>query len=351
MARTIHQLTPTFHDHDALGQHTKELHCLIKELGCRSYIWSSESRRSKPARNAKRFRAKNSDARIIIYQAVTGSPLVEEILKSEAKLVVNYHNITPSRYFDQWSPDLASDLRRGRRQLVELSDRADLAITDSEYNAAELRSLGFSNVEVIPVLFRLQERGEQKIRVAPLPSGSQWLFIGRIVPNKAQHDLITAFAAYRELYDSEARLVLIGAGLTSYKKAVEELISKLDLRRSIKIIDSVTEEEKRQYFSSSDVYVSLSEHEGFGIPLIEAMHYGLPVVAYDAAAVRETLNGEGLLLDFKTPVEVAEVVNEIFQDPNVFNDLVSGGYRRSEEISLKANLEAYKESLLPLISI
>ena len=350
MATTIHQLTPTFHDHDALGQHTKELHCLIKELGCRSYIWSSENSRSKQVRNAKRFRAKNSGAKIIIYQAVTGSSLVEKILKSEAKLVVNYHNITPSRYFDQWSPDLASDLRRGRRQLIELSDRASFAIADSEYNAGELRALGFSNVEVIPVLFRLQDRGEQKLKVAPLQRGSQWLFVGRIVPNKAQHDLIAAFAVYRQMYDQEAKLILIGTGLASYEKAIKELIRELCLQESVILLGATTEEEKRQYFLSSDVYVSLSEHEGFGVPLVEAMHYGLPVVAYEAAAVRETLGGKGLLLDSKEPTEVAAVVHEVLQDDQILNSLASDGYQRAEELSFESNVEAYKKILSPLIS-
>ena len=112
----------------------------------------------------------------------------------------------------------------------------------------------------------------------------------------------------------------------------------------------MTEEEKRHYFSSSDIYVSLSEHEGFGVPMIEAMHYGLPVLAYDAAAVRETLGGEGLLLNSKTPTEVAAVVHETLQDPQIFNALVLGGRHRSEEISLESNLENYKASLLPLLN-
>ena len=113
---------------------------------------------------------------------------------------------------------------------------------------------------------------------------------------------------------------------------------------------ATTEEEKRQYFLSSDIYVSLSEHEGFGIPLVEAMHYGLPVVAYEAAAVRETLGGKGLLLDSKKPTEVAAVVHEILQDDQILNSLASDGYQRAEELSFELNLEEYKRVLSPLIS-
>ena len=346
---TVHHLTPTFQTHDALGQHTKELHALVEKLGFRSCIWSSEKKRSTPARNAKHFRIKSSED-VLIYQVATGSSLVEKIIKSDAKLIVNYHNITPAKYFDRWSPDLASELRKGRRQLTQLADHTCLAIADSEYNAGELRALGFSDIEVIPVLFKLGERTKKEERVKPLQNGSQWLFIGRTVPNKAQHDLIVAFATYREHYDSESKLVLIGTGLASYEKAIQDLIHELDLQKSVKTVDSVTEEEKRHYFSSSDIYVSLSEHEGFGVPMIEAMHYGLPVLAYDAAAVRETLGGEGLLLNSKTPTEVAAVVHETLQDPQIFNALVLGGRHRSEEISLESNLENYKASLLPLLN-
>ena len=111
-----------------------------------------------------------------------------------------------------------------------------------------------------------------------------------------------------------------------------------------------TEEEKRQHFLSSDVYVSLSEHEGFGVPLVEAMHYGLPVVAYEAAAVKETLDGKGLLLDSKKPTEVATVVHEVLQDSQILNSLVNDGYLRADELSFEANVEAYKKALSPLIS-
>ncbi len=349
MTTTVHQLTPTFHSYDALGQHTKEVHHLTRELGCRSYIWSLEKRRSKPARDANRLRIKNSNETLVIYQAATGSPLLKKVIDSDAELVVNYHNMTPSRYFDQWSLPLAAELRRGRRQLVELSDRATLAITDSEYNAADLRSLGFSNVEVIPVLFRLG-KAERNKNVAIKRSGSQWLFVGRIVPNKAHHDLIASFAAYREFHDPQARLVIIGRGLASYEKAIQELIYELRLNDFVKLVGLVSEEEKRKYFASSDVYVSLSEHEGFGVPLIEAMHYGLPVVAYEAAAVKETMAGNGLLLDSKKPTEVAAVVHEVLQDQQMLNYLVNNGYQRAEEMSLEANTEAYKRVLSPLIS-
>jgi glycosyltransferase involved in cell wall biosynthesis len=184
----------------------------------------------------------------------------------------------------------------------------------------------------------------------PLQNGSQWLFVGRIVPNKAQHDLVAAFAAYQQMYDREAKLILIGTGLAPYEKAIQELIRELGLQQSVKLLGATTEEEKRQYFLSSDIYVSLSEHEGFGIPLVEAMHYGLPVVAYEAAAVRETLGGKGLLLDSKKPTEVAAVVHEILQDDQILNSLASDGYQRAEELSFELNLEEYKRVLSPLIS-
>ena len=348
--KTVHHVTPTFQQHDALGQHTKELHHLVQSFNCRSFIWSSDKRRSSPARNAKRLKVSDSGEDVIIYQAATGSSVLEKVMKSNAQLIINYHNITPATYFDQWSPDLASELRLGRRQLIELSDRASFAIADSEYNAAELRSLGFSDVVVVPVLFKLGEKKEVNERMEPLQNGSQWLFVGRIVPNKAQHDLVAAFAAYQQMYDREAKLILIGTGLAPYEKAIQELIRELGLQQSVKLLGATTEEEKRQYFLSRDIYVSLSEHAGFGIPLVEAMHYGLPVVAYEAAAVRETLGGKGLLLDSKKPTEVAAVVHEILQDDQILNSLASDGYQRAEELSFESNLEEYKRVLSPLIS-
>ena len=99
--KTVHHVTPTFQQHDALGQHTKELHHLVQSLNCRSFIWSSDKRRSSPARNAKRLKVSDSGEDVIIYQAATGSSVLEKVMKSNAQLIINYHNITHETYFDQ----------------------------------------------------------------------------------------------------------------------------------------------------------------------------------------------------------------------------------------------------------
>jgi glycosyltransferase involved in cell wall biosynthesis len=275
--------------------------------------------------------------------------MVEEILLRQETLIVNYHNITPAHYFDQLAPNLAFELRQGREQLSRMAKRARMAIADSEFNASELRALGFANVLTIPVLADFGKRVERKPRTEPVLRGSQWLFVGRLVPNKAQHDLIVALAAYRELYDSEATLTLVGGGLPSYQKKLQDLLSELGISEAVRMVGVVSEEEKRDYFRSADIYLSLSDHEGYGVPLVEAMHHGLPVVAFDVAAVGETVGKSGLLLLEKKPTNVAAVIFEVLSDPKVYQSIVASGLDRSKELSYHYSAKAFIEALSPLL--
>ena len=154
--KTVHHLTPTFRPHDALGSHVRALHDILVDSGCKSKIWSAKSGEMPPSQSIQKFKIREEGQDLLIYQAAIGSSLADVALGHSAPLVVNYHNMTPAHFVDKWAPEMAQQLRRGRKQLVQLAERADLALTVSEYNASELREAGFKNILVIPVLMGLK---------------------------------------------------------------------------------------------------------------------------------------------------------------------------------------------------
>ena len=166
-------------------------------------------------------------------------------------------------------------------------------------------------------------------------SGAQWLFVGRVAPNKCQHDVVGAFAVYRRVFDPGARLTLVG-GATSphYQRAIERLIGELGLGDSVEILSGVSDAELLAHWATSDVFVCLSEHEGFCVPLLEAMTLGVPVVAYAAGAVPGTLDGAGVLLDDKDPLSVATAVDEVCRPGPARDRLVKAGRQRAADFSL-----------------
>ncbi len=157
-------------------------------------------------------------------------------------------------------------------------------------------------------------------------AGSHWLFVGRLAPNKSQHDVIAAFAAYRTLYDPGARLTLIGSeAAASYSDALYGLVDDLGLAGAVTFAGSVSDAELAAYYDDADAFVCLSRHEGFCVPVLEAMRHDVPVVALAAAAVPDTVGDGAVLLDDASPHHVAATVHELLSDDSFRSGLVAAG--------------------------
>jgi glycosyltransferase involved in cell wall biosynthesis len=251
--------------------------------------------------------------------------------------VVNHHNLTPPAFFDRWEPALAAGLARGEAQLASMAGRAELALAVSEFNAAGCRRAGYARVEVAPFLADFQaldHPDEAEVdRLTAGKGGTDWLFVGRLCPNKAQHDLVAAFSAFRRTRDPAARLFLVGGATPpSYGAAVHRLVADLGLEGSVVLTGPVPAPVLAAHYRTADVFVSLSEHEGFCVPILEAWHSALPVVALAAAAVPETVGGAGLLLPTKrSPAFSAAAVARVVGDAGLRRRLVEAGRARLAE--------------------
>ena len=365
----VHQFTAVLADRDALGHHTLLVDDILREMGVDSSVYAAHVNPEVRTRGRDfRLHADDPAPDLIIYQASTGTPVADYVLTRPEPIVVNYHNMTPASFFDAWEPAISAELDHGRRQLARLAKKASHGIADSDYNARELREVGYENVSVSPVLFAplWLERDRQPNRdasgsgstadlvvdsVAPSPAREvTLLFVGRLSPNKCQQDLVGVLAGVRAL-GVDARLVLVG-GVSSagFVSAVESVALELGVSDSLVLAGSVSESELVGWYESADVFVSVSEHEGFCVPVVEAMGFGLPVVAFGASAVAETLAGAGVVLAEKSVSVVASAVVRVLSDSVVREGLVARGRRRAEELGGVASSARIREVLQPLLN-
>ncbi|MET0663797.1 MAG: glycosyltransferase family 4 protein [Ilumatobacteraceae bacterium] len=334
----LHQFVPSLLAGDAVGAHMRHVQRILHDHGVDSHIYAVAT--DEPSRP---FARPYTDyvGGPAIYQFAVGHDLAGYVMSHVDRLVVNTHNVTPPSYFARWDqPDLSAAARRGVDELGLLGATASLGVADSEFNAGPLRAAGCPRVEVVPILIEREHvhvdvELAEHLRATRRPGSSDWLFTGRIVPNKAQHDVVRAFAWYRRTVDDGARLWLVGrTDSPMYERALRHLVGALGLAGAVEITGSISRAALIAHMANADVFVCLSDHEGFGVPLIEAMRHSLPVVAFDAGAVGETLRGAGILLDDKAPASVAAAVCRAL-DPDERARLNAAGRRRADELSIE----------------
>jgi glycosyltransferase involved in cell wall biosynthesis len=353
----IHQFVPTLAPRDAVGTHYLAVQETLRNAGYRSEIYAYEAKHEFK-RLAQPFTSFSGGPRgertWLLYHSSVGSPVADFVNAREEPLIVDYHNITPAPFFARWEPAVAGALMKGRRQLAELEARAELGLADSAFNATELAELGYEPTAVVPILLDVAALDA----VAPDPAkltelaagrsrgGVDWLFVGRLAPNKAQHDIIKAFAAYRTLFDSGARLHLIGGSSShQYETSLHAFVDALGLGDAIEIAGNVSTAELMAHYDSADVFVVCSEHEGFCVPLLEAMHHRVPIVAYAAAAVPETLGDGGFLLKAKDPMTVATAVHRVLSDEALRTQLIRDGAERLRAFDLERSRRALLDAV------
>lgn len=354
------QYLPDLVPHDAISDHVRRLHAALVSAGHEASIHAAHVDH-RLRREAQRWNpgSPKPDG-VAIYHASTGSPLagwLSDHVATGGRLVVDHHNITPSRYFARWDPGAAARCRAGRAELVSLAAGAELALADSDFNRGELLDAGYADTATCPLLVDLDAfrtppelgrgggsapgagveplRAEVGLQGGGGGEGASWLFVGRLAPNKCQHDVIAAFALFRRLHDPAARLTLIGSTSSAlYRRALDALCRELGVDAAVSVAGGVPHDELLARFRRADVLVCLSEHEGFCVPLLEAMVIGTPVVAYGAAAVPETVGDAGLVLKDKDPLGVADAVAGLLSDTGGRDRLVEAGRRRAENFDL-----------------
>ncbi len=327
---TVHQIVPTLSPGDAVGGHTLAVRDELRRAGVRSDIFSDDvaPALASEAQPLDALPPPGTAGLALLYQCSIGNEVVDQLLARPEPLVVDYHNLTPVAQLLRWAPDMAHLVGWGRGQLGELAARSVLGIGDSAFNAAELDAAGFARTAVVPILLDVADLRHPHPARAGRP-GRRWLFVGRIGPNKAQHDLVLALAGYRAVHDPTAELRLVGRDAApAYTAALRTLIHELELDEAVHLVGGVDDDALTREYAEADVFVCLSDHEGFCIPVLEAMANEVPVVAFASSALPETVGSGGLLLPSKDPAVVAGAVHRLATDLRLQAAMVQRGTER-----------------------
>ncbi|MEN8153028.1 MAG: glycosyltransferase family 4 protein [Acidobacteriota bacterium] len=339
----IEQFLSGFHYGDAVGNSVLRFHEFLLKKGIESRIIAitiDDKLVDKSISFNDYTEVKNS---IKIYHFSIASPLTEYFLKIKGKKVIVYHNITPSHFFTDFSTHLVRSTIKGREELISLSETFDLAIADSYYNGKELNELGYNNIKRFPVMisrdtymgmhskgyFDIFNDGRKNI-----------IFVGRITPNKKIEDLIKILHLYKNNISGSIRLIIAGKtdNVPEYYNSIRKLVSGLEINSSDLVFTGhIPFNELLSVYRAGDVFLSMSEHEGFCLPLIESSFFNIPVVAYNAGAVKETLGGSGIVMEKKDFKKIAFLLEKVLNDNVLNKKLKDSAGERSEEYQLESN--------------
>jgi len=332
----IHQLTPGFTYGDAITNQTIVIRNYLRKIGCNSQIYSIyiDPKMSKETIKFDPLRIDKDSG--IIYHHSIGSVLTDFAIKHPGPKSLLYHNITPHELIKSYNSKLSRELKEGREDLCRISNHFSISVGDSEFNAKELLENGFQNPDVLPIIIdpdRWNSPPNHKLMDQLQDGKTNIIFVSRIIPSKCQYDLIYAFSEYLAM-DSDARLILIGAFTPGdpYCEYVLRTVKDLGIERNVTITRLVGDSDLQAYYRTADLFWSMSEHEGFGVPLIESFWFDIPVLAYKSSAVPETLGKAGIMFNSKDNLlEIAALVKILVRDTDLRRKLLKAQRKRRED--------------------
>jgi glycosyltransferase involved in cell wall biosynthesis len=353
----IHQLVAGFSKGDAISNEARVLRDLFRSWGCASEIFCETKRILPELRKDARDLGSAGDAitadDVVVLHLSIGSPANEMFPRLRGRKVIVYHNITPPDFFRTLSEEIRANLRRGLEQARALAGAGEVTLADSKFNATELEAMGHRNVQVMPLLLdRTQWQGPaDRAVLAKCRDGTKnILFVGRCAPNKRIEDLLHAFRFFQKYVEPESRLIHVGswAGIERYYTLLRTKAADLRLQNVI-FAGGVRAEELRAYYQAADVFLCMSEHEGFCIPLIEAMAHGVPVMAFAAGAVPDTLDGAGVLFREKKFDAIAEMLGRLCSDSSLRESVIASQRARVDRYFAQDIPRRWRETLAPLL--
>ncbi len=331
----VHQFVPMLHAGDAVGAHTLGLRdCLVgRGIDSKIFVELVDPETEGVTVPATSYPAQAQPGDVLVYQFATASALAPWLAARTEALVVNYHNLTPPELFAPWDNPLARHQVRAQGELAQLARRAVLGVGVSEFNCRDLRAAGFVRTAVVPPVVALAAPPVQPGGGTAGPA--RWLAVGRLAPNKAVEDVLAALCVYRQRHDPGATLLVVGKpALAVYADALRRYSAELGLSGAVRFAGKIGDGELAEAYATADVLVVASEHEGYCLPVVEAMAARLPVVAYRQGALPEVLGEAGVLVDRKDPLELADAVHRVLTDPGRHEAVVAAGVARLPELGL-----------------
>lgn len=336
-------LTPSITTGDAVSNDVLGMYEILKGLGHETRIyaegWTLSEPKVWPVVKIRNFLRSADD--LLIYHYSRGWDFGLDLLRTlKCRTAIKYHNVTPPEFFEKFNQDLVVMCREGRAQLSSIAEAdCDLYMSASAYNERELLEGGVARERsfVVPPFHHIDRLNDLEPEPQVLRSYKDGLtnilMVGRVSPNKGHPLLIEAFAAYNRDYNPRSRLLIVGkpeTRLNVYNQLLREMVNYFKLQESVVFTGEVTDGELKAYYRVADVFMMTSEHEGFCVPLVEAMSMSVPIVAYGSSAIPLTVDGVGLVWEERDPYLLAESVNSIIKNRRVGAALGQMGLRRYE---------------------
>jgi glycosyltransferase involved in cell wall biosynthesis len=337
----IHQINTNISPGDAIGNEMVEIREVLRKSGYKSNIYAKFIHpKLKDIKNYTDYMKVSSPQNILLvhYSTEYGSELLDFLRLLPDKKILLYHNITPPVFFRNFSSEHELATKNGLYELKhEIKTIFDIALGVSEFNRQDLINAGFKKTGVLPYLLNFNKfdiAPDKKVIQKYSDDFVNLLVVGRISPNKKVDDAIKCFYYYNKYINPRSRLLLVGSyqGMDLYHHYLNDIILKLGLK-NVHFTGHINLEELVSYYKIGNVFLTMSEHEGFCVPLLESMYFGVPVLAYNSSAIPETLGGTGILINEKNYIEIAELINLLVEDKTLRNRIVEKQSKRLEFFS------------------
>jgi len=347
----VDQIVAGLADGDAISNEVIELKKVLRRLGAESEIYAVPNRvtpriasECKPLSDC---RTATSD--VAVHHYAIASEATEVFLSCPGRKVLLYHNITPAEYFAGFDDGVAHALQEARQNLKRVALQSDAVWAVSEFNASELKASGINDVKVFPLMFtptRLDMPPDPAVLRKFAEPMKNILFVGRIAPNKCVEELITAFACYHKTMNPFSRLIIVGSERSAprYFAMLRMLAGEYNLP-NICFEYFASPSGLVTYYELADVFVSTSRHEGYCLPLVEAMYKHVPVIARSAGGTPEAMGGGGVMFDDLQPTELAELIHRVLSDPQLQDEILTSQEERMQSIRVR-NVDAELKALL-----
>ena len=348
----VNQWVPAAHRGDAIGDSARRVRDVLREMGHRADLFAMtvDDDLRDDVRPFADPAAHAGD--VTIFHFALPSTMTAAFARLRGGRVLQYHNITPAHFFAPYDPNLFRLAVIGRRELATLAGRVDLALGDSAFNRGELEELGFAPTGVMPIAVDTQRitRAPRRPALERLIGDdfANFLFVGRIAPNKCIDDIVRLAEVYKRYVDVYYRFIFVGKydAVPAYYATVRALIRQYDMPpERFWFTGPVPDEDLAAFYRHATAYLSLSEHEGFCVPLVEAMAADVPVLAYGAAAVPETLGGAGIVFAPKDLELAAELLGALTYDAGVRARVIAGQRARLQAFGDHRTREDVKDML------
>ncbi|MDE1725691.1 MAG: glycosyltransferase family 4 protein [Thaumarchaeota archaeon] len=351
MTQRIHQILPTISPHDAIGNEAILIQNTLTKMGYDSQIFAENIHTSMS--NVKSINDYNNSNKndIFIYHHSIGSGLLDFILSLKCKIIMIYHNITPPEFFDGTNSTIADLLRLGRKQLEILKNKISLAAGDSEFNRLELEKIGYENTTVLPILLDFSKyliQPDQSL-ISRYRDYINILYVGRIAPNKRVDDVIRSFAYFNQNINPKSNLFIVGRsnGIADrYLDSLQSLIENAQIK-NVHLVTDADDKKLVNFYQIANLFVTMSLHEGFCVPLVESMYFKIPIIAHNSSAIPYTLGDSGITVKDETYEEIGELFDFILLHPEL-KKIIEKQTNRFHSIYAKDN-ESMISDLLHLI--